>query len=249
MECYVMNRYVDMHCHIIPGVDDGAQTLEETKEMLTQAWDEGIRIVVATPHYHKRRGKNDLDLIKKQLLVARKLAKEVNPQMQICLGMEIYYGEDIPELLKEGKIVSIRKSRYVLLEFSPDDDFQYIVNAVRKVQMSGHSVVIAHIERYNCLRTDISNVEYLREMGAYMQVNAGSIIGNYGRSVKKFLREAMKEGLIQVVGTDAHDTEKRSPKMKDAYSEVVKRCGEEYADLIFEKNAKKILRNEDLDEY
>ena len=244
-----MNQFVDIHCHILPGVDDGSQSPEETKAMLEKAWDEGIQIMVATPHYHKQRGKNDIDLIKKQLLLTRKLAKEVHPKMQICLGMEIYYGEDVPELLKTGKAVSIRKSRYILVEFSPGDDFQYILNAVRKLQMSGHTVIIAHIERYNCLREDISNVEYLREMGAYLQVNAGSITGSYGRSVKKFLREVLKAHLVQLLGTDAHGPEKRSPKMQEAYKEVVKRCGEEYADQIFGQNAKKVLRNEEIDEY
>lgn len=244
-----MNQFVDIHCHILPGVDDGSQSPEETKAMLEKAWDEGIQIMVATPHYHKQRGKNDIDLIKKQLLLTRKLAKEVHPKMQICLGMEIYYGEDVPELLKTGKAVSIRKSRYILVEFSPGDDFQYILNAVRKLQMSGHTVIIAHIERYNCLREDISNVEYLREMGAYLQVNAGSITGSYDRSVKKFLREVLKAHLVQLVGTDAHGPEKRSPKMQEAYKEVVKRCGEEYADQIFGQNAKKVLRNEEIDEY
>ena len=244
-----MNQFVDIHCHILPGVDDGSQTPEETKAMLQKAWDEGIQIMVATPHYHKQRGKNDIELIKKQLLLTRKLAKEVNPKMQICLGMEIYYGEDVPELLKEGRVVSIRKSRYILVEFSPGDEFQYILNAVRKLQMSGHTVIIAHIERYNCLRKDISNVEYLREMGAYLQVNTGSITGSYGRSVKKFLREVLKAQLVQLVGTDAHGSERRTPKMQEAYKEVVKRCGEEYADQIFGQNAKKVLRNEEIDEY
>ena len=244
-----MNQFVDIHCHILPGVDDGSQTPEETKAMLQKAWDEGIQIMVATPHYHKQRGKNDIELIKKQLLLTRKLAKEVHPKMQICLGMEIYYGEDVPELLKEGRVVSIRKSRYILVEFSPGDELQYILNAVRKLQMSGHTVIIAHIERYNCLRKDISNVEYLREMGAYLQVNTGSITGSYGRSVKKFLREVLKAHLVQLVGTDAHGSERRTPKMQEAYKEVVKRCGEEYADQIFGQNAKKVLRNEEIDEY
>ena len=244
-----MNQFVDIHCHILPGVDDGSQTPEETKAMLQKAWDEGIQIMVATPHYHKQRGKNDIELIKKQLLLTRKLAKEVHPKMQICLGIEIYYGEDVPELLKEGRVVSIRKSRYILVEFSPGDEFQYILNAVRKLQMSGHTVIIAHIERYNCLRKDISNVEYLREMGAYLQVNTGSITGSYGRSVKKFLREVLKAHLVQLVGTDAHGSERRTPKMQEAYKEVVKRCGEEYADQIFGQNAKKVLRNEEIDEY
>ena len=244
-----MNQFVDIHCHILPGVDDGSQTPEETKAMLQKAWDEGIQIMVATPHYHKQRGKNDIELIKKQLLLTRKLAKEVHPKMQICLGMEIYYGEDVPELLKEGRVVSIRKSRYILVEFSPGDEFQDILNAVRKLQMSGHTVIIAHIERYNCLRKDISNVEYLREMGAYLQVNTGSITGSYGRSVKKFLREVLKAHLVQLVGTDAHGSERRTPKMQEAYKEVVKRCGEEYADQIFGQNAKKVLRNEEIDEY
>ena len=243
-----MNQFVDIHCHILPGVDDGSQTPEETKAMLQKAWDEGIQIMVATPHYHKQRGKNDIELIKKQLLLTRKLAKEVHPKMQICLGMEIYYGEDVPELLKEGRVVSIRKSRYILVEFSPGDEFQYILNAVRKLQMSGHTVIIAHIERYNCLRKDISNVEYLREMGVIFQVNTGSITGSWKKR-KEIFKKVLKAHLVQLVGTDAHGSERRTPKMQEAYKEVVKRCGEEYADQIFGQNAKKVLRNEEIDEY
>lgn len=244
-----MEKFVDMHSHILPGVDDGSQTPEETKDMLAQAWDEGIQIVVATPHYHKHRGKNDLDLIKEKLILTRKLAKEIHPKMQICLGMEIHYEEDIPELLKDGKVISLRKSRYILIEFSPDDTFQYIINAVRKLQMSGYSVIIAHIERYNCLQTNVSNIEYLREMGAYLQVNAGSITGAYGRSIKKLLRDIMKRELVQLVGTDAHGSKKRTPRMREAYREVVKKAGEDYANRIFIENAIKILRNEEIDEY
>ncbi|MFQ7847665.1 MAG: CpsB/CapC family capsule biosynthesis tyrosine phosphatase [Sellimonas intestinalis] len=108
------------------------------------------------------------------------------------------------------------------MEFSPGDEFQYILNAVRKLQMSGHTVIIAHIERYNCLRKDISNVEYLREMGAYLQVNTGSITGSYGRSVKKFLREVLKAHLVQLVGTDAHGSERRTPKGRKHTREVGK---------------------------
>ena len=66
-----MNQFVDIHCHILPGVDDGSQSPEETKAMLEKAWDEGIQIMVATPHYHKQRGKNDIDLIKKQTFIRR----------------------------------------------------------------------------------------------------------------------------------------------------------------------------------
>ncbi|OUP64776.1 hypothetical protein B5F13_07100 [Drancourtella sp. An177] len=241
-----MNRFIDMHCHILPGVDDGSQTPEETKEMLRQEWEEGTRVIVATPHYHKTRGKNDLVLIKEQLVLTRKLAREVHPKLQVCLGMEIYYSDVIPELLKTGEVIPIRKSRYVLVEFSPGDSFRHMQNAVKLVQMKGYSVVVAHIERYTCLRNDISNVEYLKEMGAYLQVNTGSIVGDYGRNVKKFLREILKRNLADLVGTDAHNTAKRRPSMQKAYEEVKKLCGQEYADCIFEKNARKMLKNEEI---
>ena len=75
-----MNQFVDIHCHILPGVDDGAQSPEETKAMLEKAWDEGIQIMVATPHYHKQRGKNDISLIKKQLLLAQKARQGSPPE-------------------------------------------------------------------------------------------------------------------------------------------------------------------------
>lgn len=239
-----MDKYIDMHCHILPGVDDGAQDLDDTRDMLTIAYNEGIRTIVATPHHHDRRGKAPLKLLRKRLRDVETLIDDMGIDMKIYLGMEVYFGQDVLDELGAGMIATMGGSEFVLLEFSPGDEFSYIQRAVQKVQMKGYGVIIAHAERYACLSKNIDNIRYLVEMGAYIQVNASSITGGF--TMKRFIRKLMQEGLVHLVGTDAHSQEARSPLMQKAAAYVEKKHGHDYMERIFWKNGNRILRNENI---
>lgn len=239
-----MDKYIDMHCHILPGVDDGAKDLEDTKEMLKIAYQEGIRVIIATPHHHDRRGKASIERLQRRLREVEELIDEMGIDMEIHLGMEVFFGQDILEELGEGMIATMGGSEYVLLEFSPEDDFAYIQRAVQKVQMKGYGVIIAHVERYMCLLKNIDHIRYLVEMGAYIQVNASSIIGGF--TVKRFIKAMMKERLVHFVGTDAHSPNHRSPLMQKAVAYVEKKHGHDYMERIFWKNGNRVLRNENI---
>lgn len=238
-----MNNIVDMHCHILPEIDDGAKNEGEAYQMLRMAYDEGIRVIVATPHHHERRGMCTPGQYKRALSKVRKMAKEIDEKFYVMPGMEIYFSQDVLTKLKHKKVQTMGVSDYVLIEFSPNDEFRYIQQALQQVQMKGFHPIVAHIERYDCFHDHVDDVEYLIEMGAYVQVNAGSIVGTSGRTTKRFVKELLERQLVHFVGTDAHSSGSRSPMIKKSADFVEKRFGEEYAREIFRTNGLKVLKN------
>lgn len=238
-----MNNIVDMHCHILPEIDDGAKNEGEAYQMLRMAYDEGIRVIVATPHHHERRGMCTPGQYKRALSKVRKMAKEIDEKFYVMPGMEIYFSQDVLTKLEHKKVQTMGVSDYVLIEFSPNDEFRYIQQALQQVQMKGFHPIVAHIERYDCFHDHVDDVEYLIEMGAYVQVNAGGIVGTSGRTTKRFVKELLERQLVHFVGTDAHSSGSRSPMIKKSADFVEKRFGEEYAREIFRTNGLKVLKN------
>ena len=237
-----MRGYIDMHCHILPEVDDGAQSIEQTVQMLRLAYQDGIRCIIATPHHHPKRGMEYPDRLKRQLTIVRREAQKIDEKFRIYLGSEIFFDQDVAERLKSGRALSMNRRKCVLLEFSPTDSFSYIQQGIQSIQMAGYQVILAHAERYPCLFQDLGQIQYLWEMGTQIQVNAGSIIGDSGRTAKKFVKHLLSREMIHCVGTDAHGVEHRPPKMKKAAEYVERKYGEEYMRRIFFSNAKELLR-------
>ena len=237
-----MDRLVDTHCHILPEVDDGARSMEETRQMLQEAYEDGIRYIIATPHHHPRRGRKSPKQLRRQLKLVREEAAQISDELRIYLGTEIYFGQDIPGRLREELILTMNKTKYVLVEFSPGDPFDYICQGIQQIQMKGYEVILAHIERYQCMYKNIENAEHLKHMGVRIQVNADSITGESGWKAKRLVRRLIDERLVFCVGTDAHDPKRRPPRMKKAAEYVEKKCGEDYARRIFFSNPRIMLR-------
>ncbi len=239
-----MERFVDMHCHVLPEVDDGAQSLEETRKMLQTAYDEGIRYIIATPHYHPRRGRKPPHILRRQLRLVRSEAEKISGRLRIYLGNEIYFGQDIPDLLDEEEVLTMNRTRYVLVEFSTADSFEHICQGIRQLQMRGYNVILAHIERYQCMLAEPDRAGYLAEMGVKIQINADSITGECGRRVRKYVRQLMEQDLVFCTGTDAHRPKIRPPHMKKAAEYVAAKYGRQYMRKIFWENAGSMLKKE-----
>lgn len=237
-----MRGYIDMHCHILPGVDDGASDIDEMKAMLKIAYDEGIRCIIATPHHHPRRGKEAPEVLRRQAALLRDTAHVIDENFRIYLGTEIFFGQDILDKLKNKQVLTMNKRNYVLVEFSPSDPYSYIRQGLQQLQLAGYEVILAHVERYRCITDEPELAQELCDMGIRLQVNAGSIIGESGRKVKKFVKFLMEEDLIFCVGTDAHSRNHRAPRMNKAAQYVQKKFGEEYMRRIFFSNAMKMLK-------
>ncbi len=243
-----MNRLIDTHCHILPEVDDGAHNIEETRQMLQEAYEDGIRYIIATPHYHPRRGRKSPGYLRRQLKLVREEAAQISDELRIYLGTEIYFGQDIPERLREEKVLTMNRTRYVLVEFSPADPFEYICQGIQQIQLKGYEVILAHIERYQCMYKDLGYAEHLNRMGVKIQVNADSITGNGGWKAKRLARDLLEDRLVFCVGTDAHNPKRRPPRMRKAAEYVEKKCGEDYARRIFFSNPRVMLKKRKKDE-
>lgn len=243
-----MNRLIDTHCHILPEVDDGAHNIEETRQMLQEAYEDGIRYIIATPHYHPRRGRKSPGYLRRQLKLVREEAAQISDELRIYLGTEIYFGQDIPERLREEKVLTMNRTRYVLVEFSPADPFEYICQGIQQIQLKGYEVILAHIERYQCMYKKPGYAEHLNRMGVKIQVNADSITGNGGWKAKRLVRELLEDRLVFCVGTDAHNPKRRPPRMRKAAEYVEKKCGEDYARRIFFSNPRVMLKKRKKDE-
>lgn len=242
MEEDYMEGYIDMHIHILPGVDDGAKDVADMKAMLQIAYDEGIRCMIATPHHHPDRGNAKPEVLKRQAVLLRDAAHAIDEHFRIYLGTEIYFGQNVLEELKNQQILTMNRRNYVLIEFTPSETFLYICQSLQQLQMSGHEVILAHVERYRCIREHIESAEQLHKMGIHLQINAGSIIGDSGRKVKRFVQSLMEQDIVFCVGTDAHAAKIRAPRMKKAAEYVGKKYGEEYKRRIFFGNAMRMLR-------
>ena len=139
-----MKGLIDIHAHILPGVDDGASDFQESVRMLKSAYRQGVRCVIATPHYHRNHFHRNPKRTMEALQKIRGWLREYLPDMIVLLGTEIYYTIDFAEEIAAGNIFPMAKSRYLLVEFSPLEDYAYIRNAVHVLVNRGYCPIIAH---------------------------------------------------------------------------------------------------------
>lgn len=239
-----MNGYLDIHSHILPGVDDGSKDMDMTMQMIGQAYEEGVRYMVATPHFYPGHRNADFMEIERVFDEVSKVAKEKFPAMELLLGNEIYYKDEAVTLLEQKQIHTLNAGRYVLVEFNVGWEFQKIVMAVRKLTMKGYYPILAHVERYACLYKREDLVEQLIDMGAYIQINAETLLGGIFDGYKKYCMKLMSQGMVHFLGSDSHNTGSRQPVMEQAMKILRKKIEPEILDKVLISNPEHFLRNE-----
>ena len=230
---------IDIHTHLLFGVDDGPKKIEESIEMLKYAKEQGIDTIVLTPHY--RRG---MFAFNKEQVVAnmQKLlpyAQEIG--IDLYLGTEFHVNGDIVEYLDNERCFTIAGSSYVLTEYEYETEYSYIHKMTQELMLHGYTPVIAHVERYECLVSDIARVETLKEMGARIQVNADAVLGVDGWRIKQFCKKLFKYGLVDIVASDSHGRNRRSCNMKKCREYIAKKYGESVAVKVTEKRPGRLL--------
>lgn len=205
-------KIIDMHAHILPGVDDGAANLEESCRLLEKAVSQGIVGIIATPH----------DSREWKPAALRELAAEVErefrrrcPDFSLYLGQEIFYHEEMPERLRAGELLTMADSRYVLVEFSTDVSYGSLHRGIRRLIGAGYLPVLAHLERYDCLRRE-ENFHDLEENGCLFQMNYASLQGSRFRPDVRWCRRQVLVGRIHYLGTDMHRMRYRPPEIDGA---------------------------------
>ena len=231
----------DIHCHIVPSVDDGSSSVEESFKMLQMEYRQGVRGIIATPHYRFQMFETPVETVEQQFLLLKRLARKVAPDLHVYLGCEFHSNMQMVEMLLNNEIHTMAGSRYVLTEFSGASSADYIYDRVYALLTHGFKPIVAHIERCECLRKDIGFVEELNSLGARMQVNADSVIGKEGFGTKRYCRKLMKSNLISFIASDCHGINERISRIGEAYDYVAKKEGSSYADRIFVHNPRKII--------
>lgn len=236
-----MKGFYDIHCHILPGVDDGARDMEESLWMLNKEYAEGVRHIILTPHFRYEMFEPHMNIVTRQFMQLRRAAMDIGEgDLQLYLGCELHSSMDMVECLRKGRRLTMVGSRYVLVEFSNNDEKTYIEERIRALLMNGFIPIIAHVERYNATRNDLGFLSDLRSAGAYIQVNADTISGESGFGAKMYAKKLMKQNLIDFVGSDGHRKNERIPQIGKCVAKMEKIMGPEYVKKIFIKNPQKI---------
>lgn len=236
-------KITDMHCHVLPGLDDGASSEEESLQMLKAAAEQGIEAVIATPHYSGMFKNDSPEQVRKKCRALEKRAqREIAPGFRIYPGEEIFCSEESIEKLKAGKLLTLADSRYLLIEFLPNVPYSALYRAARELVFAQYLPIFAHIERYGALRQE-GRVEELIEAGAYMQMNYRHIGGRWYTETTRWCRKMLKRENIHFLGTDMHNVTTRGPQTKKAMRWLAKHPDKEYVRSICSGNAGMVLEN------
>lgn len=236
-----MKEFIDIHAHIIPKIDDGSTSNRETVEMLRQAYEAGISTVIATPHYSKGFCHYMPDDVKKYCRALERHAQQhIAPEFRIFAGQEILYNEHSLEKIQKGKVIPLADSSYILLEFEPNIPYFDMFRALREIAMSAYYPVLAHVERYVCLR-EKGKVAEIKNLGVMIQMNYAHVDGKWHDKNVQWCRQTLKEGLVDLMGTDMHDSKERGPRIEGALKWMYKHLDEEYVNGLTSLNAKLII--------
>lgn len=239
---------IDIHAHILPGLDDGAQDYETAILMAQMAQESGVTDIIATPHANQRsRYENyvseDLD---ERLLILQAAARRANLQIRIHPGMEVFGTPNLPSLLRAGKVRTLAGSRYLLVEFAFREDPYFMERTLSKLRDEGVDPIVAHPERYIALQ-DMPDILFAwAENGIHLQMNKGSLNGAFGRGAQKTAQLMLSYDLADVIASDAHGTERRTTDLSRIQDYISIHYSHRMAERLLEGNPARILRDEPL---
>lgn len=231
---------IDIHSHLIHGVDDGASSIDESLRMVSEAEKLGIKVIIATPHFQE-----PLFCMEKVRENYHELVEKVsNYDVTIKLGSEIYINQSIPKKVEQNTSnLTLNESRYMLLELPPNVIPVFCLDVIYRLQVKKITLVISHPERNRNFLRDYNKLIPLVERGCLVQIDAASILGVYGNSVKNFAKQLIKLNMVHFVASNAHCAEDYVNWYQKAYNRVRDWAGEDYCDKLFFSNAKVVLDN------
>ena len=229
---------IDIHHHIIYGVDDGAKDKQTMRQMLKAAAVQGVHTLIATSHIAPGIDRFPMSDYYTRLQEAQALCEEMALNLRILPGAEIRYTQQTPAYLAEGSVPTLGGSDKILMEFTGGETYSAMRDAVQRVLRGGFVPVLAHIERFSHLIYPIRNAKALKEDDNVLyQVNAQAIIKGSSRRSVRAIRRLLDDGMIDFVASDAHDLSDRRCQMQDAYNTLVQWVGQTYADQLTGKHA------------
>jgi protein-tyrosine phosphatase len=232
---------IDLHCHILPNVDDGPKGLAESVEMARQAVEQGIKTIIATPHHRNEKYENHGQTIFGQVEEFNRVLKSEKLDLTVLPGQETRIFGEMVDGLESGEILPLNQGKYVFVELPSGHVPRYTGQLLFDIQLKGFIPVIVHPERNQEI---IENPEVLYQLvkkGALTQVTASSVSGHFGKAIKKFSLQLIEANLTHFVASDAHNTTSRGFKMVEAYDAIEKSFGIE-AVYMFRENAELVVQ-------
>ena len=232
----------DIHCHILPGVDDGSQTMTESLEAIDAAVSQGIRHFLVTPHFHPGRYMVYAETVRVTLGQLARACIESGRNVTFFPGQECYYFSGLKELLRNGEVLTLAGGRYVLLEFDPYVPFNYMKQGFRDLQSAGYRIVLAHFERYKCLREE-GRLKELKQQDILLQMNYDMLLEKDGVFRKNIWRRYVQDGTVDLLGSDTHGTHFRPIHASEAFQWLESSVDRETINRILYRNVDRILNS------
>ena len=239
-------KLCDLHTHILPGVDDGAPTMEYALQMLSNAVASDVQVLAVTPHCNDPYlwESSPASVLKRQFLQLQQAAAHI--PVQLVLGAEALADQDLLPQLQAGNIPTINGSRYLLTEFPFDTKGQEISAMLEKILDLGYIPLVAHPERYSAVCKNPGIVLPWLDMGCHLQLTGGSILGEYGKTVQKTAAVLLQQDLVACIASDAHGIHRRSNYLLDVYDHLSVQYSKQYANCLMYETPMAICHNSDL---
>jgi protein-tyrosine phosphatase len=238
--------FTDVHCHLLPGIDDGPRDWQGTLALARAAVSQGIDTIIATPHQLGRYEGNTLERVLELVAEAQWRIKRENIPLTVLPGADVRVREDLVHLLWDRQIVTLADNNVYLLLELPHDQALPLGKLIYELQERGIVCVISHPER----NAEVMTRDMVRswvQQGCLVQITAGSLLGEFGAAAKKASWRLLGQGLVHLVATDAHDTHKRPPRLRTAYQQLCRWCGTETARQLCIVNPRAVARGETID--
>jgi protein-tyrosine phosphatase len=212
---------IDLHSHILPGVDDGVATEEEAVEFARIAAADGVRTIVATPHCREGFFVNERPAVVAAVDRLRSRLASARIPLELLPGAEVHIGPDLVERVRDGRAPTLADNgKTLLLELSTSQRPVELENLIFQLKLAGIVTLLAHPERIRYFRDDVRRYEMAIRMGAYGQITSGSVLGVFGEEILEFSEELVRKGLVHVVASDAHNLRGRPPLLRPAIEKI-----------------------------
>lgn len=238
---------IDIHTHILPNIDDGARSIEETFNLIKEAKNVGFEAIVLTSHYME--GYYETDTPEREVWVNAiyENLQAKNIDINLYLGNEIYLSDNMIKFMEEGKASTINDTSYVLFELPLDEEPENLYDIIYQMQQYKIVPILAHPERYSFIQKEPELVYDLIQKGVLMQANYGSIIGQYGEKARIIVEKLLENNMIHMLGSNVHRPNTIYPKIPQILSELNDLLGEEKLKKLTTINPKLVLNNKRID--
>jgi protein-tyrosine phosphatase len=236
-------KMIDVHCHIIPGVDDGPDRIEKSIEMLRMAESDGIRKIIATPHRNHPLGYPNCN-VEESFEALKAAAIEARIDVDLYLGAEQYIGKE--EVFKAFEAYPLFGSRYLLVEFKTHIDLESLLTIIYELRVKGFWPIVAHVEMYPTIIHNDDSITRIKAEGGLIQITASSLTGAVGKKIAAKLMNAVRRGQVDFIASDAHGLNQRPPILSVARRSVQKNATMEIANRIFSDNPTKLMLGEEI---